>query len=129
MRWFRSHSKGGACAALLGLALQLALSFGHIHLEHVLDEGHSSTAASPVAASLDGGGAGAIPADRETPVHENEYCPIYAINSLIGSAAHIEPPALLLPLSVIGVRFPAARGFELAQSRHILQRARAPPIA
>ena len=32
--------------------------------------------------------------------HEDQYCAIYAINSLLGSAQHSEPPALPLPPSV-----------------------------
>ena len=33
MRWFRSHSFGLTSVALLALACQFVLSFGHIHLD------------------------------------------------------------------------------------------------
>ena len=45
MRWFRTRSRWGSCLALVALALQLALSFGHIHLKDVLGEPHSSASA------------------------------------------------------------------------------------
>jgi hypothetical protein len=32
MHWFRRHSRFGSGAAILALAIQLILSFGHIHL-------------------------------------------------------------------------------------------------
>ena len=117
MRWFRSRSKGGSCLALLGLALQLTLSFGHIHLKDVLGAGHSSTSieASTIATSLEG--PNAIPTDREPHDHEDEYCAIYAINSLIGSARNIEPPAISAPVLAVGVRFPTVHEFRLTQSR------------
>ena len=124
MRWFRLHSRGGAYLALLGLALQLALSFGHIHLKQLLGEEHYSTAAA-----VDVHRSGAHPPDSEAPDHEGEYCPVYAINSLIGSAGSIEPPALVLPLASTIVRFSAGHELRLAQARHIRPRARAPPAA
>jgi len=35
MRWVRGHRRVGACVALFALALQLVLSFGHIHLADI----------------------------------------------------------------------------------------------
>jgi hypothetical protein len=34
MRWIRKNRRFGSWAAVFALAIQLALSFGHIHLEH-----------------------------------------------------------------------------------------------
>jgi hypothetical protein len=129
MRWFRSRSKGVSCLALLGLALQLTLSFGHIHLKDVLSAGHSSTSigAATITTSLEG--TNAILTDREPLDHEDEYCAIYAINSLIGSAQGVEPPALSVPLLIVSIGFPTVHEFRLTQSDYILRRARAPPVA
>ena len=99
MRWFRTRSRRVSCLALLALALQLALSFGHIHVKDVLGETHSSASidASALASLSDEQRTSAQPADSSHHEHEDEYCAIYAINALIGSAQHAEPPALLLP--------------------------------
>ncbi len=35
MRWFRSNIRRGARLALLALGIQLALTFGHVHLDGV----------------------------------------------------------------------------------------------
>ena len=136
MRWFRTRSRGVSCLALLALALQLALSFGHIHLKDValkdvLGETHSSASidASALASLSDEQRTSAQPADGSHHEHEDEYCAIYAINALIGSAQHAAPPALLVPQRVGRARH--ALGYEapLAHLHHVLFQARAPPIA
>jgi hypothetical protein len=113
---------------LFGLVFQLAVSFGHIHLAD--GKGHLSPIdTSTVVTSVNGCSPDVPPADRAPHDHEDEYCAIYAVNSLIGSAFSTEPPALSLPLDLVGVRFHDAHEIRLTQSRHILQRVRAPPIA
>ena len=130
MRWFRTRSRGVSCLALLALALQLALSFGHIHLKDVLGEPHSS--ASAVASTL------ALLSDEQPSAqgtngshheHEDEYCAIYAINGLIGCAQHAEPPALLMPLRIGRARHTLGYEIPLVELHHTLFQARAPPIA
>src|SRR4029453_13141183 len=44
MHWFRRHSRFGSGAAILALAIQLILSFGHIHLGGI--QGSSAVLAS-----------------------------------------------------------------------------------
>jgi hypothetical protein len=110
---------------LFGLALQFTLSFGHIHHKDVLGPSSASTE-SAVVAELEEPGASHT--DDEQERHENEYCAIYAINSLIGSAQGIEPPALSVPALIVGIRFPTVHNFRLTQSPYVLSRARAPPL-
>jgi hypothetical protein len=131
MRWFRTRSRWVSCLALLALTLQLALSFGHLHLRDVLGETHSSASvdASTLASLSDEQRTSAQGTDGSHHEHEDEYCAIYAINGLIGSAQHAEPPALLMPQQVGRAR--RALGYEapLAGLHHVLFQARAPPIA
>jgi hypothetical protein len=131
MRWFRTRSRGVSCLALLTLALQLALSFGHIHVKDVLGEPHSSasTEASTLALLSDEQPTSAQGANGSHHEHEDEYCAIYAINGLIGCAQHAEAPALLVPLRI--GRAQRALGYEipLAELHHTLFQARAPPVA
>jgi hypothetical protein len=111
---------------LFGLALQFILSFGHIHLKDVQSPSSIATEFQVVAALEE---TGAPRTDREPQGHENEYCAIYAINSLIGSAQGVEPPALSVPLLVVSIGFPTVHEFRLTQSDYVLRRARAPPVA
>jgi hypothetical protein len=131
MRWFRTRSRPVSCLALLALAMQLALSFGHIHARDVLGESHSSASveASALASLSDEQRDSAKPADSSHHEHEDEYCAIYAINALIGSAQHAAPPALLLPQRVGRERHIFSREAPLAELHHVLFQARAPPIA
>ena len=113
MHWVRSHSRLGSCLALSALALQLALSFGHIHLKDSCGEASTAIEASTDEPSSDEH-SDALPADREHHEHEDEYCAIYAINGLLGSAQNTEPPALPLPLFLSRVRLSAGYEARLA---------------
>lgn len=131
MRWFRRRSREVSCLGLLALAMQLALSFGHLHLKDVLGETHSSasTAASTLASLSDEQRTSAQGGDGSHHEHEDEYCAIYAINALIGSAQHAAPAALRLPLPIGHVRHVLGYEIPLAELHHVLFQARAPPIA
>jgi hypothetical protein len=127
MSWFRSHARLGSCVALLALALQLVLSFGHIHHKDIL--GHSALA--PVADTL----AVASISDHDTATdraghdHEDEYCAIYALAALVGSAQLAEPPALPVPSILTSAPLAAAVESLPSQRRYLLAQARGPPLA
>jgi hypothetical protein len=131
MHWFRSHSRLSSGLAIFSLALQLALSFGHIHLRDISGTAHASTsiAASSTAASRsDEQPARATPTDRTSHEHEDEYCAVYAINNLLGSAQIVEPPPLPLPCLFGCLGLSAGYEADLTELHHGLSRARAPPI-
>jgi hypothetical protein len=127
MRWFRSRARLGSYLALFALALQLALSFGHIHRKDIL--GAPAKSAAIVASTVDQRGAAATPADGATHHHEDGYCAIYAINALLGCAQHLAPPALPLSLALGQALPPAGNEAPLTERHHVLAQARAPPIA
>lgn len=131
MRWFRTRSRSVSLLALLALAAQLALSFGHIHLRDVLGEAHSAaaTGASTLASLADEQRASAPDTDGSHHEHEDEYCAIYAINGLIGSAQHAAPPALQMPLRIGRARPTPGYEAPLAELHRLPFQARAPPIA
>ena len=127
MRWFRSRSRAGAYLALFALAFQLAVSFGHVHLERIapLSAGASALAGAPPTA--DDRNAPSNPAGREDLA--DDRCPICTLIHLAGALVPAEMPSLPLP-SVFGrLRLELAAEFDLTASRGALFRARAPPIA
>ena len=84
MRWFRGKRRWGSYGALFALALQLALSFGHVHLDD-LALGNTATVAAQQA-SEPGAPSGTVP--------DRDVCAICAIISLSGSLLIPDAPAL-----------------------------------
>jgi hypothetical protein len=129
MGWFRSRSRWGSYLALFAVALQLALSFGHVHLKHDGPvSGHASVllgvhASSASATAID-------PAGKETPALADDCCPICTLIHLAGTLVPAAAPALsrlavfeLFPLAV-------AVEFDLTEPHdHSPLGARAPPLA
>ena len=127
MRWFRSRSRLGAYLALFALAFQLAISFGHVHLERVvpLSSGASALAGAPP--SADDLNAPSNPAGREHLA--DDHCPICTLIHLAGALVPAEMPSLPLPSAFGRLRLETAAGFDLTASQGAPFRARAPPIA
>ena len=127
MRWLRSRSRLGSYLALFALAFQLAVSFGHVHLERIAPASVGTSAlahAQPSAADLN---APSNPTGRENLA--DDCCPICTLIHLAGALVPAEMPSLLLP-SVFGrLQLEATVEFDLTASQGALFRARAPPIA
>jgi hypothetical protein len=87
MRLVRSNRSFGTWAALFALAIQLVLSFGHIHLEDI--QGRSAG----IAASAEGQPIAPADDDRGAPGHD--FCAICAALSLTSSSVlpTVELPA------------------------------------
>src|SRR6478672_3421740 len=88
MRWFRATLRTGARLALFALTVQIALSFGHIHLGNVQ---HASAIAS-----TGGQPSGSTPTQH--PVGD-DYCAICATIHL--SATSLLPQAPQLPVPFV----------------------------
>ena len=126
MRWFRSRKRAGSYLALFALAFQLAVSFGHVHLERIAPPSAGASAfahAQPSAADLN---APSNPAGREDRA---DRCPICTLIHLAGALVPAEMPSLPLPAADGRLRLELAAEFDLTASHAALFRARAPPIA
>jgi hypothetical protein len=126
MNWFRSRSRLGAYLALFALAFQLAVSFGHVHLDHIAPLSADATALANAQPSSDEANAASKPTNHEDLA--DDCCPICTLIHLAGTLVPATPP-LPLPSMFGGVRLAAAGEFDLAASQSALFRARAPPIA
>jgi hypothetical protein len=127
MRWLRLRSRAGSYLALFALAFQLAVLFGHVHLERVtpLAAGASALAGAPP--SADDRNAPSNPAGREDLA--DDRCPICTLIHLAGALVPAEMPSLPPPTVFGRLRLEAAAEFDLTASQSALFRARAPPIA
>jgi hypothetical protein len=127
MNWFRSCSRVGSYLALLALAFQLAVSFGHVHLEHMVPISAGATVLASAQPSADDLNAPSGPEGRED--FADDCCPICTLIQLAGALVPAETPSLALP-SVFGrLRLEAGAEFDLTASQGALFQARAPPIA
>jgi len=129
MRWVRSNIRPGSCCALLTLAIQFALSFGHVHrTEFPWVSGRASLSAPAVgAASVTRSDAAVAPAK---PIGlASDYCAICAVMVLANSVRPAAAPSSPMPAGQIGLQFWAQAEVFSATSSHRLFQARAPPLA
>ena len=120
MNWFRKHVKYGSRLALLALAIQFALSFGHFH-------GEMLRAAPVLQAALADAGVQS-PADHDTDRHGTD-CAICAVLSLANNFLSASPPLLELPQAVSLRPLASRTEFAHLGSVHTAFQSRAPPVS
>jgi hypothetical protein len=121
MGWFRGRSRLGVWVALVAIALQLALSFGHVHSE-------AFSHASEIAVLTANGPHNGQP-DGPTAPHEHEYCSIYAVLSLLAGAQTADAPAIPVPAATAAVILVAEPETVRAIRGRTAFQSRAPPLA
>jgi hypothetical protein len=122
MGWVWLHRRHGAVLALIALALQIVLAFGHVHLRGLGGSSHPVIVGQVLAHSPQH-----MPA--QNPGDDDDYCAICASIFLASSAFAPAPPQLLVPTNFQRLEhcFNAARS--LAESLRLAFRSRAPPVA
>jgi hypothetical protein len=85
----------GAGVALFALALQLVLSFGHVHLDRAALSGPALAGIAVSQAASDGG----TPAAPGHHPDANDFCDICATIALTASLLMPQPAALVLPVA------------------------------
>jgi hypothetical protein len=124
MRWFRANRILGSRLALLALAVQFIVAFGHIHRDDIY--GFARTAAA-IAAPVPGGGP-PLPGDRPAK-HGDDYCAICAAVSLLGNSFAAAAPSLPPPSASHAIeQFDRVAAIFIAPRRAAFQ-SRAPPAA
>lgn len=135
MKWFRKHVKHGSRLALIALAIQFALSFGHFHAvaapaiwasQTQADLDHPPVPAAPHAT-------GQIAQQPQPSNHDTdqpaEPCAICAVISLANSLVFSTPPLLLLPQAVQLLQLTTDAAFAHLNSVHPAFQSRAPPAS
>lgn len=115
----------GAYLALFAIAFQLAVSFAHVHLDHVRPAAASALASA--AAPSEEVNAPSAPADHESLADDG--CQICALIHLAGTIVPSETPPLPPPRVFLRLRHETAVAFDLTASHRLLFQARAPPLA
>jgi|SRR5262245_24082631 len=124
MRWFRSNVRLVALFALVAMALQLALTFGHLHLR-IASAASAQLAAKASVTPPDGSSLPSKPKPRIV----DEYCAVCTLIQMAGAAALVATAWLLLPVLFASTLFATRVEHELAASPPLHFQARAPPTA
>jgi hypothetical protein len=123
MKWFRSNIKQGSRLALLALAIQFALSFGHFH---------GVAQAAPAMQSALAQAATPQPApgsDQDSDRHANDACAICAVIAMANATLFATPPLLRLPEAVEFLYRTTDAEFIHLNSLCVAFQPRAPPIS
>jgi hypothetical protein len=123
MNWFRSNIKHGSRLALLALAVQFVLAFGHFH-------GIAAQAAPAIQSDTALSGSQPQPAsNHDTDQQPTDACAICAVMALANAVLFATPPVLLLPQAIEFLyRTTDAEFVHLDHSRVAFQ-PRAPPAS
>src|SRR6478672_7568801 len=117
MHWIRKNSRLGSWAAVFALAIQLVLSFGHVHLEDLKSPSSVTASSQPKPNTPDDD-------DRGTG---HDFCAICAAINLTSSSVL---PTVVLPATPVDHPYTWAGALQSAQVFERVQfpfQARAPP--
>ncbi len=121
MRWLREHGGWASRLALFAIAVQLVVSFGHVHL-------HTAGQHQPVIGLT---AVHAAPGNDQTPAHpahSDTDCAVCAVLHLAGNLVLPETAVLPVPVAALAHWFaPALQRTADSQYEHF--RARAPPLS
>jgi hypothetical protein len=124
MRWFRDNVRHGSWVALVALAINLALSFGHVH---ALDGDGPGRHSGAQLAAL------ATDSDRSQghsgDGHPDDLCPICVAAAAIATGLAPMPPVVAVDFAVVRVDHAIAPFLEVAESRRAAFQSRGPPIS
>lgn len=148
MKWFRSNIRLGSRLALLALAIQFLLSFGHFHggsasaapasvdakrpgLHHTVGLAVAQLGASERASH--GKVLGPVRLKTSSghvpPGHPGDDCAICAVMALANAMVDAAPPLLLSPHATVFSYGAVAAGFAEPNAARVAFQPRAPPIA
>ena len=120
MHWFHDHIRQGSLLALIALALNLALSFGH---SHAIGGGQHNGLVAAVAPSDSGR------TDHHDQGLADDRCPICMAASAIANALASAPPALAHPCAYTLYDGTAAPAVAFLESSRAAFQSRAPPVS
>jgi hypothetical protein len=121
MKWLRANIGQVTLLALFALAINLALSFGHLHLEDIgRGQGTSGILISAVSHHGDGQG-------DQHQGHADDLCPICMAQAALGSGLASSAPALPADLAYVELDPISAPRFGIPRSPRAAFRSRGPP--
>jgi uncharacterized iron-regulated membrane protein len=140
MKWLRSNIKHGTRLALLALAVQFVMGFGHFHgviaqAAPAVEAGPAQSGASTTdrVAATEARSKSARPqqpaSDRDPDQQPGGYCAICAVMALASTVLFATPPALLLPQAAEFLYLTTDADFVHLKSASVAFQPRAPPAS
>ncbi len=127
MDWFRSKIRSCARLALFALAVQMAVSFGHMHRNDLGLPPLAQADQTQFASGTTDAPAG--PADQDHHPAPDDYCPICASMALLATGLQSLPPMLVVPTSIPRVWASQTAARSASPQVALSFQARAPPVA
>jgi hypothetical protein len=125
MRWFRDHIRQGSWFALVALAINLALAFGHVH---AFDGSGAERAGALIAAIAAPQGDGTTP--NHPADHQADYlCPICMAAAAMGAALAPSPPALPVEFADAPIDHAIEQATAVPRPPRAAFQSRGPPIS
>jgi hypothetical protein len=124
MRWFRDHVRQGSWLALLALAINFALAFGHVHAIGGADLSRSQVVLAAPSTPNDGERTGNHPADRA-----DYLCPICIATAAMGNALAATLPALPVIFADVSIDRAIEHERAIPQPPRAAFQSRGPPIS
>ena len=133
MNWFRKHVKTGSRLALLALAIQFVLSFGHFHeaAAQNVQIGLSNAGPTEQAALVAAGETvqQQQPSDHDNDQHTAHACVICSVISIANNFLFTTSPVLELPQAIELLHLTTEAEFAHLGSLHPAFQSRAPPVS
>jgi len=122
MSWVNRKRRFGCHLALVGLALQLILSFGHVHLDGLSGGSAAVRAATAI-----------VPGSQPSPAHHptndaGDYCAICATIHLTSTSSLSYGPQLAAPFVAQAIEHFDQVAFLFVAPRRTAFQSRAPPL-
>jgi hypothetical protein len=124
MRWFRGNIWQGSWGALIALAINLALSFGHVHAIDGRGVGHDSSVLFAAVAAPD-----ADERQGHSDGHADDLCPICVAAAAIATALTPTPPVVQVEFAAAIIDSTIARVASAVESPCAAFQSRGPPIS
>lgn len=125
MRWFRRHVRHGSLLALLALAINLALSFGHVH---TLPGRHSDAGLiALITAAPTGNSDRSHDGDRQG--HPDDLCPICMARAAMNNALAPTAPALPVQFASASIEHSSVLQAALVEPQRHAFNSRGPPVS
>ena len=124
MRWFRDTIRQSTWLALIALAINLGLSFGHFHEIDGKVSGRGTAAVAASIASDDGQRQG-----NSDDSHADYLCPICMSATAMANALTSTPPSLSLDLANVTIDRTIEPALVLVEPPRAAFQSRGPPIS
>ena len=127
MNWFRLNIRSCAQLALFALAVQMVLSFGHMHRDDLGLPPLAGTDQTSIASNR--APSSQVPAGQQHQPASDDYCPICASIAFLRPGCPALPPVLVSPEPIRRVWAPVASLQSPPTHFSLSFQARAPPVA